>query len=318
VAIDTVHLRMSRERTSEREIERLLSKLKGQNNTFNEFGDYVRSSGNMENMRVLIGPTQMKIQGSLGKYLLGNNLEEMTSTQTRLAIEKLQDETRMNLTQAQLTRIDVGANIQTKFNPKLYYPYLGQSRYYQRNVFKGTLYYDTETEVRQIAIYDKVREAKKSAMKQGLVLPPHLLANPVMRIEVRFKKRLQKRFNRSEIQLQTLANPGFYQDLHERFKNEYETIQKVNNMIGLPEQLPSTPKEGMNLFAMYGLGQLGLEKALHLVAVWKAQGAFKRKEEYSRLKAMIKDLYTSPKRTTESELITELNTKVLSAIENSK
>lgn len=318
MAIDTVHLRMTRERTSEREVERLLSRLKGQNNTFNEFGDYVRSSGNLENMRVLIGPTQMKIQGSLNKYLLGNNLEEMNYTQTKLAIEKLQDETQLNLMQAQLTRIDVGANIKTDLHPKLYYPHLGQSRYYQRNVFKGTLYYDTETEVKQIAIYDKVREAKKSAIKQGLVLPPHLITGPVMRIEVRYKKRLHKRFNRSEIQLQSLGNPGFYQDLHYQFGKEYNAIQKVNNMIGLLEQLPSTPKDGMNVFTLYGLSQLGLENALHTVEVWKAQGAFKHKSEYSKLKRMIKDLYTSPKRTTESELITELNAKVASAIDNHK
>lgn len=318
MAIDTVHLRMSRERTSEREVERLLSKLKGQNNTFNEFGEYVRSSGNLENMRVLVGRTHIKVQGSLNKYLLGNNLEEMTSAQTRLAIEKLQDETQMNLMQAQLTRIDVGANIQTKFNPKLYYPYLGQSRYYQRNVFKGTLYYDTETEVRQIAIYDKVREAKKSAMKQGLVVPPHLLVNPIMRIEVRFKKRLQKRFNRSQIQLQSLVNPGFYHDLHKRFRNEYLAIQKVNDMIDFSQQIPSTPKGGMEVFTLYGLSQLGYENAMHLVEVWKAQGAFKDKSQYSTLKRMIRDLHKSPKRTTESELITELNAKVQSVIENCK
>lgn len=318
MAIDTVHLVLERERVSDSEVRRLLSKLKGQNNTFNEFEDHVRSSGNLENLRVMVGPTQLKIQGSLTKYLLGNNLEEMSLIQTKLAIEKLIDETRINLMQSKLTRIDVGVNIKTDLNPKLYYPYLGESRYYQRGVFKGTLYYDTETEVKQIAIYDKIKEAKKSAIKQGLVLPTHLLTGPVMRIEVRYKKRLSKRFNRSEIQLQSLATPRFYQDLHYQLGNEYNTIQKVNAMISLPKQIPSTPKEGISVIAMYGLTQLGLDNALHLVEVWKAQGAFKRKEDYSRLRAMIKDLHNSPKRTTESELITELNAKVAIAIDNCK
>jgi hypothetical protein len=222
------------------------------------------------------------------------------------AIEKLQDATHLKLHQAELTRVDVGNNINTLHEPRLYFPYLGESRNYQRAQIDSSVYWKNGHV--EVVMYDKVRELKSTARKEGVRVQQTL--DHTMRIEVRYKQRLCNRFNRPEVVLGSLVEPDFYLDLHNRWKSEYEAIQKINTMEGLPKLLPSTPKEGINAFTIYGLMQMGLDNALHVVEVWKANGAFKRKEEYSRLKRMIKELYGSPNLTIESKLIKELNDKV--------
>jgi hypothetical protein len=65
------------------------------------------------------------VQGSLPKYLYGNNLQTLQRTDTGLIIEQLSDLISTDLSKARLQRVDFSTNIITEHKPQYYYRFLG-------------------------------------------------------------------------------------------------------------------------------------------------------------------------------------------------
>ena len=75
----------------------------------------------------------------------------------------------------------------------------------------------------------------------------------------------------------------------------------------------NSPKDFWKQIQLIAIDKIGQDTLLQEIENLRLQKAFDKPEYYSRLKRELKDLVSSPKVTTEADLIQELNTKVRQA-----
>lgn len=128
--------------------------------------------GNVENIKVTQYFGGYSIQGSLPKFLYGNNVCQLTRKEVGLAIEKLSDRLHLPLDDADITKIEVGANICLAKQHTAYTRLLGDMPRMQRVSMADSLYYQGSGRVypRQYYFYDKVAEVKNMVVQCHKVL----------------------------------------------------------------------------------------------------------------------------------------------------
>ena len=184
--------------------------------------------GNVENIKVTQYFGGYSIQGSLPKFLYGNNVCQLTRKEVGLAIEKLSDRLHLPLDDADITKIEVGANICLAKQHTAYTRLLGDMPRMQRVSMADSLYYQGSGRVypRQYYFYDKVAEVKK----HGGTMPQGLEAANMMRYEMRLNGRLPFQLSIPEFKGSTLQDRVVYQELINRWLNGYLSINKLVNM----------------------------------------------------------------------------------------
>ena len=184
--------------------------------------------GNVENIKVTQYFGGYSIQGSLPKFLYGNNVCQLTRKEVGLAIEKLSDRLHLPLDDADITKIEVGANICLAKQHTAYTRLLGDMPRMQRVSMADSLYYQGSGRVypRQYYFYDKVAEVKK----HGGTMPQGLEAANMMRYEMRLNGRLPFQLSIPEFKGSTLQDRVVYQELINRWLNGYLSIYKLVNM----------------------------------------------------------------------------------------
>jgi hypothetical protein len=168
--IDTINYRLSdyRSDTDYREqVPCLLENVcesKRQNETF--------FTGFLGNLKINVSKNSLKVANSLCKWYLGNNLQTLNWESIKLAHEKLSDTLHVNMQSADITRMDIGQNLQMNHKPKVYFDSLGQlSRYKRLEQPNGVCY---RTNNMELIFYDKLVEYKK---KWGNIPLDHLDLN---------------------------------------------------------------------------------------------------------------------------------------------
>lgn len=184
--------------------------------------------GNVENIKVTQYFGGYYIQGSLPKFLYGNNVCQLTRKEVGLAIEKLSDRLHLPLYDADITKIEVGANICLAKQHTAYTRLFGDMPRMQRVSMADSLYYKGSGKVhpRMYYFYDKVAEVKKS----GGTMPQGLEAANMMRYEMRLNGRLPFQLSIPEFKGSTLQDRKVYQELINRWLNGYLSINKLVNM----------------------------------------------------------------------------------------
>lgn len=272
-----------------------------------DYGNGLVIAGKLGNMRVVVRETGIKIENSLAKYLLGNNIERMRLSDNKRAIEKLSDELNLPLHNGLITRFDYALNIEVREEVESYLPYLGDLGRYQRYESKRGLNYKTAP--REIAIYDKIAEMKKRREP----IAPYYIGKNMMRIEKRYLLNASKYFNRSEIKASDLYDEAFCLQVMDDWLNDYLRIKKLKNTL-IDMRKTTTIKE------LYSIGVLALVQlqggelaALSHVQERQRRGELTRKQAYdfknairasSKLELVSKD----------NELIKELDEKVKEAV----
>jgi hypothetical protein len=192
-----------------------------------------------------------------------------------------------------------------QFHEKMYYPYLGEAQYYKRLPQPNGLYYNNQ--LRQLVFYGKEYEQK---IKRQPI--PELYKNRnVLRFEVRFKRKLRQQFNKPEITAGTLTDEAFFNGLVNRWKGEYEGIQKINSKLSKMKATGSKKELADNL-AMFTIMELGQAQVLSKVEEWQKSGEINKKQAYD-LRVYIKHLASRPMDRNGNDLINELNKKVKEA-----
>ncbi len=223
---DTVKFRLESD-----EAGRIPGLLTGVETRFKQTGEY-RQYGSLDNMRVSVGDSSLTVQGSLSKYLNGNNFERFTRKQTQRAIEKLSDCLSLPIQRAKVERIDIAANFILSRPVREYMIHLGMARYFKRFTYdyEGLRY---KGGMRQLVFYNKVKECQDK--KHSGRVPEVFQGRNVLRYELRFLKRPKRQF-KSEIRAVDLYNQNFYSDKIKRWKDAYFKIKKIGTFKdkGLP------------------------------------------------------------------------------------
>ncbi|MFN7913175.1 MAG: phage/plasmid replication protein [Bacteroidota bacterium] len=266
-------------------------------------------SGHFEGLKASVSNSGLSLKGSLCKYYLNDNIKTLTRQDTQRAFEKLADTLHLPMSEAVISRIDLAQSFLVNYPAELYYPYLGESNYFKRLVQPSSLYYNNGLRVK--LFYNKVAEAKK----RRVLLPEIWQDKHVLRYELRYVSRLPQQFNINQVKAKTLFEERFYINLIERWKEEYDAIDKLNHS-NINYNKMKKPKDFMNQMAAMYIKSIGQNEVLKLVEQMKANNCFEHKEYYSRLKRDIKKLSKIDEQSKNNELITELTKKIQQATQH--
>lgn len=258
-------------------------------------------TGKLNNLNVTVNNYGIFIKGSLNKYFHNNNYGELSIIETRQAIEKIEDELKLNIKDTSVGRIDVGNNYIVEDFPNNYLKLLGVSKNYIRNIDNGTLYYSNS--LRKLIFYDKIKESKRHCKYHPL--PPNWNGKNVLRYELCYRKRIKEKF-RKQIIAADLYDPFFFNNIGKQYQEEFNKIQKINYMRPLLDQNDMTTKDYKNYLLEKHIEQMGLENILNEINLNKS--IFSSHKSRQRLITEIKN----PKfLKEENPLLLELKNKIL-------
>ena len=138
----------------------------------------LKVEGKLGNLKVVITGMEIRIYGSIAKYLKGDNLETLPLEELKMAIEKLEGKLGIPVRKGRITRVDMAGTFQMKEKPLLYLKKLGWLEGFTRGTFSPDTLYYTRGKVIQLCFYDKGKETGG----KDLEVPPGNL----LRYECRF------------------------------------------------------------------------------------------------------------------------------------
>ena len=264
--------------------------------------------GNVENIKVTQYFGGYSIQGSLPKFLYGNNVCQLTRKEVGQAIEKLSDRLHLPLNDARVTSIEVGANICLTKQHTAYTRLLGDMPRMQRVSMADSLYYQGSGKVhpRQYYFYDKVAEVRKS----GGTMPQGLEAANMMRYEMRLNGRLPFQLSIPEFKGSTLQDREVYQELINRWLNGYLSINKLVNMEDEHLKKGMSVKEAQEVFIAQQIAKGGSSMIDEFIAKLKQNECFDNRLYYNRVKSNLQKLASKTKLSVDNGDIEELTAKV--------
>jgi hypothetical protein len=260
-------------------------------------------SGQFEGLNASVSNSGLSLKGSLCKYFLKDNIKTLTRQDTQKAFEKLADTLHLPMIEAIIRRIDLAQSFIVNYPTELYYPYLGESSYFERLIQPQSLYYNNGLRVK--LFYNKIAEVKK----KRLLIPEIWQNKNVLRYELRYISRLPQQLYVNKVLAKTLYEEQFYINQIDRWHSEYEAINKLNQT-NLNLNRMKKPKDFINQMAALYINSIGQNEAFKLVEQMKANNCFEHKEYYSRVKQDIKKLSKSMECEEKNELITELSKKI--------
>ena len=119
----------------------------------------VTFTGKVKNFRIWGNNHYVSLQGSIAKFIKGNNLEDVTLAEVKEGIAELGALLHLPLEKASLGRVDLSCNLLVDNYPEFYFNYLGELPRFNRRIYENsTLYY--EEKQKTLVFYDKVAEMK--------------------------------------------------------------------------------------------------------------------------------------------------------------
>ncbi len=247
-------------------------------------------SGTLGDYQITAYSSGISFRGSLAKYFLPSNIYTLTRQQVDEALQMMSDQLHIDVTQAEVRRLDLSTALPTNRPPADYYPYLGQKpRFARVQSTPDTLYYSTGT--RRLIFYDKTKEAAA----KGAIVPPSLVGCNLFRYELRFLKQPHKQLKQAApIQAATLYNPDFYLLAVQRWRDEFRTIAKIHKTAAYMEKIKKPSEAATALFARLMQQQGGQSVIDGYIADLKAAKAFADPKYYTRLKSDLNRVLQTP------------------------
>lgn len=272
-------------------------------------GGYWVVNGYLQSLKVSVSRMAVTVKdSSFCKWCLGDNFKTLTRGDIKRGLERLSDTLHLPMSEATVTRLDVGQNIVTKSPVEVYLNHLGQLRGTKRLPSESGLYYNGLNT--QLVFYDKVKEQRRA----GEPIPELYRGRNVMRYEVRYLHRLPYSLNVPEVTGGLLYDEVFYMGMVQRWGDLYREIQKIND-IQLNFGVMATKRD------LYRAGLLSLvEQRGGQVAVIDEineackRGQISRKQAHDLRDAVNEACKVCEGLTRPNETILELNKKVDEAI----
>lgn len=194
--------------------------------TLYETGQVVYS-GRAENFFVSVSETGISIKdGSLSKFYLGNNIQQMTRKDIQFAFEKLSDTLHIPTDKAKVLKYHFARNIITNHPAQMYLDYLGPCLKYQRFPMPNGVYYKLKSTKNELYIYDKIKEIK--AKRE--FIPEFYTGNNVLRLEDRVNTNPAKYLKCSSLIASDLYNESIYTTIFKEWFNKFSNIQFLSDM----------------------------------------------------------------------------------------
>jgi len=263
--------------------------------------------GYLDNMRVKVNNDKVSVIGSIPKFYLGSNIQQLTRQNIQLAIEKASDLLQLPLKESKVFRLDIGSNFNLNEPLNNYYTCLGNLSRFKKSLIanKQSLLYTTTQKA--LEFYDKTREMKRT--KQ--VIPALYNNKNILRYELHLTKNINDSLKIPELRVHNLYEESVYIKTINFWKDYYFSIQRVNRLKFNPENIIMINAKSLKKqLALIGLKSIGEDHLLEMIEASKSQ--IRHRNQISRMKDVIKDLSKENELTEPNESIRELDSKVSS------
>lgn len=225
---DTVHIELSADDVPE--VSFLLEIPQYIHETGKYYGanKLVCAYGNLDNLRVRIKSECIRIEGSISKWYLGNNIQPLSLDDTKRAFEKLSSILHLPIEKAYVKRLDLAACLVMKYLPSIYYNHLGRAGNTFPQYMDNGIYYNLPNE-EQLLFYDKTIESKGHVPDE--YKGQHLL-------------RYERRFFKPNILVGQLLDEDYYTLLIREWIKGYDLITKINEITLNLDVIKGTAENG--------------------------------------------------------------------------
>lgn len=278
---------------------------------FHDYNGQQVVTGKTGNLSVSISPSQVRVKnGSLCKWMLGDNYQAMGRTDIKRAVERLSDTLHLPMDRAIITRLDVGLSIPVREPTANYFNHLGVLNYAQRLQQPHSLYYHRHRQAERLCFYDKNREQRDNREE----IPELYRDCNVLRYEQRYMARLPSLLGVAQVTGALLYDEGFYISLLRRWRDAYRAIRKVND-ITLNFQAMKTKRDLQTMGVLAMVERVGgeVEMIAHINEAQK-RGDLTAKQAFDLRQAVKSACKVRNGLIVPTEAITELDKKIAEAI----
>jgi hypothetical protein len=267
--------------------------------------------GEIGNMKVKHSIDWFRLEGSLAKYLQGENITVLTRQGVKAAIEKLEKDTGLDLRQAVVCGVEVGASIILKDKPHEYLRLFDGASRMKRQEVSGadgieTVNYCTETGAYRFTAYDKTKEAQQKKIN----IPELFQGKNVLRLEWKITKPKGIAASLKEgLTAHDLYDHETYRRLQALFFKAYKGIKKTGRIVFVDTAKSITPAKLQSLQAERYRQSCPKEHAAYLQTL-RESGALSDKSA-ERIRAAERRAGRDYTISDKSPLIAELDAKVM-------
>ncbi len=252
----------------------------------------------------------LTIRNSLTKFCCGNNFEQLRRKDIEFCMQQISDLLHVDVRPAQVTRLDIAANILTKRPPAAYFSRCGYCARYNRGILAGSLYYTQKQKA--IVLYDKIQEAKRHKEE----IPQLYTGQNVLRIEYRMltKTAVQKQLQLPNVTAADLYKETNYIRLWNMWKAAYFSIDKITEAYLLNFEVMESVKD-LNHAGIISLceGVGGQDEFFRQLKEAQAAGTLTKDKAFKLRRAVVEAYKSCGNIYTKDEAVQELNNKVLQA-----
>jgi hypothetical protein len=268
-------------------------------------------TGNIDNLKLSISPHQVRVKdGSLCKWMLGDNYKAMGRADIKQAVERLSDTLHLPMERAIITRLDVGLSIPVKEPPVNYFNHLGVLNYAQRLQQPNSLYYHRHRQAERLCFYDKNREQRDHREP----IPDLYKDCYVLRYEQRYMSCLPALLKVQQVTGALLYDEAFYIFLLKQWREAYKAIRKVND-ITFNFQAMRNKQQLYKMGVLSMVERVGGEvEMINQINEAQKRGDLTSKQAFDLRQAVKDACKVTGELTIKSELITELDKKIAEAI----
>jgi hypothetical protein len=265
--------------------------------------------GSLDNLRVSVSMAGVSVKGSLAKFHLPDNTYTLNRNQVKEAVSKLSDTLHLDLSQAGVTRLDVSTNFIMKHEISRYFDILGLCTHFSRwQATKHTLYYHSKGEgkTKAMVFYNKARETAN----RNCDMPDVFKGANLLRYESRWNTRLPQQLKEPEIKGCTLYDRRFYSKIVSLWADNYFRIDKKRTIkLNAMEDI-KTVSDAMRYVCAIGLQRLTPDELQAVMEELKRCRVFSDRNNYTRLKKMLKDVTGKTAISETNDLVKELDSEV--------
>ena len=233
--------------------------------------------GDLAGLGCSVTPMAVRLNGSIHKFIRGNNIEPITRPEIKAAIAEISGYTGLPLDNAKVRRVDVGAALVVENPPRRYIDALGRLEGFSCNPYSGggVYYSDRGGSDTGLCIYDKAAEMRANHR----AIPPDYAGRYILRYELRHMKGhapgAPGRIQTVEQLLGTYTYNALCREWARRFK-------EINKITALTDMRHIKTVKAANLIGARMVIEAagGLEVVLERIDAARAAGYTTRKQAY--------------------------------------
>lgn len=312
---DTVNFKLSRAEVDGVDfLEEIPRRLDSNSVAFHDYNGVLSVTGELSGLRVTANSFQVGVKdGSLCKWMMGDNYQTMTRADAQQAVERLSDTLHVPMERAIITRLDVGVTMAVSEPVANYLNHLGLLNYAKRfQQGEESLYYYRHRQSERLCFYDKNREQRDKHRP----IPEDYESANVLRYEQRYMSRLPKLLGVEAVTASMLYDERFYNMLLDRWGDTYGEIRKINDK-NINFQAMKTKRDLQRIGVLALIEQWGGELAV-IGQINEAQksGILTKKQAYD-LRQSVKDACkVREDLTAPNEAISELDRRIIEVVES--